>query len=131
VLSAGLLLLLLFFADGFFMQFAAGGLGEFLVPVRLLTALWVSAWFRLLDSVAPRTHYYGLAWRRLVVHMMWVVLWRQGAQVSLQQLVSAAMILKKWLIVVNVVDAREDLFEVAQSELFLLELYYNIDIFFS
>jgi len=63
--------------------------------------------------------------------MMWVVLWRQGAQVSLQQLVSAAMILKKWLIVVNVVDAREDLFEVAQSELFLLELYYNIDIFFS
>lgn len=76
MLSAGLLLLL-FFADGLFEMFAAG-LGErILVPVRLLTALWVSAWFRLLlSSVAPRRAYYDrLAGRRLVVHMMWVVLW--------------------------------------------------------
>jgi len=38
------------------------------------------------------------------------------------------MILEKRLVVVNVVDAGEDLLKVAESELFFLKLYYNIDV---
>ena len=129
MLSAGFLLLFLFFADGLFLLFAAG-LGEILVPVRLLTALWVSAWFGLLDGVTARACLQWLPGGRLVVHVVRVVLWRQGAQVPLQQLVSRAMVLEKWHIVVHVVDTRVYLFEVAQAELLLLKLNYDIHILF-
>lgn len=59
---------------------------------------------------------------------MGIVFWRYYHQVAHQQTVSIPLALEKLAIVLHVVDARENLLEVALAELLFLEVQYYVQV---
>ena len=63
--------------------------------------------------------------------MVRIVLRRNRLEIALEQVVGVALALQKLTVVLDIVDAGENLLEVAQAELLLLEVEDQGQVFFS